>query len=552
MADTISSDSDARARRQVDDKEVNTLHVEDGKVSTMTAEERFVSSFPEKRKKKLLRKMDLHILPCLISLYLMSYIDRANIGNAKIEGMSQDLGLTGSQYSVVLSIFFVTYILFEMPSNYVLDRHFRHRPSWWIGIITVSWGVLMTLHGITQNFGGILTVRLLMGVFEAGLFPGAILFMNKWYTKYELATRFSLFYVGSALSGAFSGLLAYGFARMDGVAGLEGWRWIFLMEGIITVFLGLATPLLLADTPESGPSWLSGEEQRYLVLRMALQDGGAKVQKAGQHFSWVVFRDVICDWQFYVMVFNYWSNTVPTYGLKFTMPQIMTDMGFSSSNAQLMTVPPYVAGAISAYIFGRLSDKFRRRSYFLIIPQSLLIIAYSVLTPLAPKIKDNVGACYFAIVLASIGLYPINPGSSSWISNNLAGPAKRALGIGYMTSLTNLGGIGASYIFIDSEAPAYPTGYGTSLAFVGMGVIASVLLDAIYIRLNKKRMNEAWAINIMSDNYAHLLDMTAALRQGTYADLNIYFLTYVGTFDSRFVLGLGISPLPSPNFAEFT
>lgn len=117
----------------------------------------------------------------------------------------------------------------------------------------------------------------------------------------------------------------------------------------------------------------------------------------------------------------------------------------------------------------------------------MLIIAYSILTPLAPKIKDNIGACYFAIVLASVGLYPINPGSSSWISNNLAGPAKRALGIAYMTSLTNLGGIGASYIFIDSEAPAYPTGFGTSLAFAGLGITASILLDVIYIRINKKR-----------------------------------------------------------------
>ena len=100
---------------------------------------------------------------------------------------------------------------------------------------------------------------------------------------------------------------------------------------------------------------------------------------------------------------------------------------------------------------------------------------------------DGLGACYFAVVLASIGLYPTNPGASSWISNNLAVAAKRAIGIAYMTSLTNIGGIGASYIFIDSEAPVYPTGFGTSLAFSCMGAIASLLLDFIYIRINKKR-----------------------------------------------------------------
>ncbi|CAG9998305.1 unnamed protein product [Clonostachys byssicola] len=374
-----------------------------------------------------------------------------------------------------------------MPSNFVLERYFRNRPSWWIGIITVTWGVFMTLHGVVNNYAGITAVRLLMGAFEAGLFPGAILFMNKWYTKYELATRFSLFYVGSALSGAFSGLLAFAFAKMNGIAGLAGWRWIFIIEGIITVLLGILTPIFLADTPEKATKWLDDEERTYLTTRMTIQDGGSKIQKAGSHFSWSLLWDIVRDWQFYLMAFNYWSNTIPTYGMKFTMPQIMKNMGFTNENAQLMTIPPYVAGAISAYIFGRLSDKFRRRSYFLIIPQTLLIIAYSVLTPLAPRIRNNVGACYFSVVLANIALYPINPGSSSWISNNLTGPAKRALGIAYMTSLTNLGGIGASYIFIESEGPAYPTGFGVSLAFGIMGVIASVLLDLIYMRINKKR-----------------------------------------------------------------
>ena len=109
------------------------------------------------------------------------------------------------------------------------------------------------------------------------------------------------------------------------------------------------------------------------------------------------------------------------------------------------------------------------------------------MAPLAPRIRDNVGICYFTIVLANIGLYPLNPGASSWISNNLAGPAKRALGIAYMTSLTNMGGIVGSYIYIDSEAPAYPTGFGVSLAMGALGAIASVLLDVIYIRINKRR-----------------------------------------------------------------
>lgn len=122
-----------------------------------------------------------------------------------------------------------------------------------------------------------------------------------------------------------------------------------------------------------------------------------------------------------------------------------------------------------------------------IIPQTLLVIAYAILTPLAPKIKSNIGPCFFAIILANIGCYPINPMSSSWLSNNTAGSAKRSLAIAYYISLSNVGGIIASYIFIESEKPGYPTGFGLSLTFSATGIIAALLLNFLYGRINKKR-----------------------------------------------------------------
>lgn len=332
-----------------------------------------------------------------------------------------------------------------------------------------------------------MAVRLLMGVFEAGLLPGAIAFLTKWYTKYELATRISIFYTGSALAGAFSGLLAYAIAKMDGVGGYEGWRWIFILEGIATVIVGLLVPIILTNTPESRPKWLTSEDADYLIRRMIVQNGGDKAAAAGKHMSKSLLWTVISDWQYYPLVFVQWSNSVPTYGLKFTLPQIIKNMGYTSSNAQLLSVPPYIAGAISAVCFNVLSDRFRRRAYFLIVPQSLLVIAYAILTPLAPKIGSNIGACFFAIILANIGCYPINPGASSWCSNNTAGAAKRTLGIAYMISLSNVGGIFASFIFIESEKPGYPTGFGTSLAFAAAGILAVIFLDLNYSRINKKR-----------------------------------------------------------------
>ncbi|KKA25867.1 MFS transporter [Rasamsonia emersonii CBS 393.64] len=377
----------------------------------------------------------------------------------------------------------------EIPSNYVLERYFTHRPSLWVGTITFFWGVLMTLHGVVHNFGSLLTLRLLMGAFEAGFFPAAVLIMNKWYLKFELSARVAIYYAGAAISGAFSGLLAYALAKMDGIAGVAGWRWIFIIEGIITAVFGLLVLVILIDTPERPNRWLTADERRYCELRLKVEQS-AQTQNDNwgqQRFTWRALWDIFTDWQFYPMAFVFWSNTVTGYGLKFTMPQIIQNMGFSSSNAQLMTIPPYCCGAISAYVFGRLSDKFRRRSYFLLIPQTCLVIAFAILAPLAPKIKSHVGVCFFAVILACIGLYPIQPGSSSWIANNLAGRVRRAIGLAYAFSLTNVGSVGGSYIYIASEAPSYPTGFGCSLAFSVAGIIAVIVLDLNYSRLNRKR-----------------------------------------------------------------
>ncbi|KAM0455038.1 hypothetical protein ACHAPV_007925 [Trichoderma viride] len=193
----------------------------------------FYNSITQDQRKRIIRKVDLRLVPMLAILYLVSQLDRANIGNAKIEGLSEDLHLVGNQYNVVLALFFIPYILLEVPSN-VLLKKFK-RPSYYLGSLVTIWGVIMTMHGVVRNFGGLLAVRLLLGVFEAGFYPGAIYLCTFWYMPKELATRIAYFYCTSALSGAFSGLLAAAIAQMDGIGGYEGWRWIFLLEGYSVV-----------------------------------------------------------------------------------------------------------------------------------------------------------------------------------------------------------------------------------------------------------------------------------------------------------------------------
>ena len=183
------------------------------------------------------------------------------------------------------------------------------------------------------------------------------------------------------------------------------------------------------------------------------------------------------------------------------MPSVTKSMGFTSSQAQLLTIPPYVVGAVSAVVFGKLSDRFMWRLPFIVIPLTLIVVGFAVILPLAPNISHNVAGCYVGVVLICMGIYPTNPAGSAWISGNLAGPSKKAMGIAFNICMGNLGGIVGSYIFLSEEAPGYPTGFGTGLAVVASAVLSSLLLEYSYWSINKKR--EAMDQDDIQNKYTH-------------------------------------------------
>lgn len=252
----------------------------------------------------------------------------------------------------------------------------------------------------------------------------------------------AMFYCASALSGAFSGLLAFAIAKMDGLGGYEGWRWIFIIEGLASVLIGAMCFFTLPDSP-SRAKWLSPDEARFLNIIHVLHRGRREKEvfiegtNKKKPFNWHVLKQVLTDWQLYLQAIVFMSNAVPNYGLKFTMPQIIKNMGFTSSKAQLLTAPPYTMGAISALCSALLADRFVWRMPFIVGAQTLLIIAYTILFVKAEHIADNVPLCYFAVFVACAGVYPILPGCNAWTINNLAGPAKRAQGIAWMIAMVS-------------------------------------------------------------------------------------------------------------------
>lgn len=192
--------------------------------------------FSDIDEKKLLRKLDFRLIPLFTVLYLLSFLDRGNIGNAKIEGLPEDLNLVGNQFNMALLIFFIFYAVLEMPSNMILHRT---KPHIYIPTTMVIWSIVMTLMGTVQNYDQLLATRALLGIFEAPLFPGISYLLSMYYLKKEILVRQAVFFSAATLAGAFSGLLAAAIAQMDGVGGYEGWRWIFIIEGLLTFVVGV-------------------------------------------------------------------------------------------------------------------------------------------------------------------------------------------------------------------------------------------------------------------------------------------------------------------------
>ncbi|KAE8148085.1 major facilitator superfamily domain-containing protein [Aspergillus avenaceus] len=451
-------------------------------------DEDFYTNFTLERRNAVRRKVDIRLIPLLAVLYLISHLDRANIGNAKIEGMMDDLGLSGIQWNVALSIFFVPYVLLEVPSNMLLKTFAR--PSVYLGILIISWGIIMTLTGVVSNFAGLMVTRVLLGVFEAGFFPGAVYLCSQWYMPKELSTRLACFYCASALSGAFSGLLAAAIAKMDGTGGYEGWRWIFILEGIATVLLGVFCFFFLIDSPALSGKWLEPDEIRFLELQKFIKEGGmfkAEQQDTASRSKWKDMAAVMTNWRMYILAYILLCQSACSYGNKFTLPTITESMGFSGTSAQLMTVPPYVAGAISAICFSVLSDKFYWRMPFVVTPLALLTIGYGIVISFHGKLEENVGPSFFAVILAMIGLYPVHPATTSWTSNNLTPSNRRAIGVAFNICVGNIGGIIGSYMYIETEKPQYYTGFGLSIAFGGSALILALVLEASFYFENKRK-----------------------------------------------------------------
>ncbi|KAH4221103.1 hypothetical protein HBI06_161990 [Parastagonospora nodorum] len=426
---------------------------------------------------KLVRKLDLFIIPVVMLLYLLSFLDRVNIGNARLYGLEEDLNMNSSQFQTAVSILFVTYILSELPSNLVLKKL---RPSRWIAFITVAWGIIATLTGVVQSYGGLIACRLLLGAVEGGLFPGMAVYLTFFYTKRELALRIGYLFVSAALAGAFGGLLAYAIGHMDGVGGQSGWRWIMILEGIPTFVLGIATWFILPDNPETA-YFLNAQEKVYAAARLKRQTGYTK--KAAE-FHWDDVRKCFKDWKVWLFCFAQFGSDTMLYGFSTFLPTIIRSIMPKASNAmvQVLTIPCYALGAITYLVTAHFSDRQQKRAFYSILLGIVSIIGYAML------ISPSSSATHYAgCFLVAMGLYVCVGLPLAWLPTNLPRYGKRTSATGLQLSIGNCAGIMSAFIYPSADRPRFIKGHAITMAMVAFAIICYAVLWFALGRINTRR-----------------------------------------------------------------
>lgn len=420
-----------------------------------------------------IRKIKWRLLPFLVLLYVIAFIDRANIGFAALK-MNADLGITSGQFGVAAGLFTIGYFLFEVPSNLLMQRYGARI---WIARILIGWGLVSALTGFVQNFVQLAVARTILGIAEAGFFPCVLLYLTYWFPERERARVVALFMVAlpvaTLISGPISGLI------LDYVhwMGLASWRWVFILEGLPAVALGLVAFVLLIDDPRKA-KWLTPDEKTWLIGVLDAEEK-AKVK----HYGHVSFWKSLGGLRIWLLAFIYYSKSVAAYVLSFYSPQIIKGLGQQLSNTSVgvLNSMPYALAAAVMVWWAWHSDRTGERRWHVALPLLTAGIAL-VLMPLASSSLWISLAILTVVTAATYATYgPFWSLPSLFLTGSSA-----AVGLAAINSIANLGG------FVG------PVAYGwlkdtTGSIYAGLAFVSFTMLFAGVLVVRLRFVKEAEA-----------------------------------------------------------
>src|SRR5262249_51068822 len=364
-----------------------------------------------------------------ILAYFFSYLDRVNLGFSALT-MNEELKFTPLIFSWGAGIFFIGYFIFEVPSNLALEKFGASR---WIARIMVTWGVISALMALVTGEWSFYILRFLLGVAEAGFFPGIILYLTYWYPAEYRARFLAAFSVAvpmwTVIGAPISGLLL----GLDGVMGLKGWQWLFILEGIPSVLLGIVTWFYLTDRPEKA-NWLSVEQKTWLKTRL---DSELAAKQAVEHLS---LAEALTSPKVLALSAIYFGFVASLYGMQFWLPQIVKAFGLTNAQTGFVTAIPYAFGTLAMILWARHSDATRERVFHVGAPLLLTALALGVSSYITDPTMTMVVLTVAAIgVFCTFAVFWTLP--TAWLSGTAAAGA-----IALINSIGNLAGFGGPYL----------------------------------------------------------------------------------------------------------
>jgi MFS transporter, ACS family, tartrate transporter len=417
--------------------------------------------------RSVLSRTRIRLLPLLLILFIVAYLDRVNVSFAKLM-MNAALGMDNAAYSLAAGIFFIGYFLFEVPSNLILEKVGARR---WIARIMITWGLVSGATAFVTGAHSFVAMRFLLGIAEAGFFPGIILYLTYWFPQSERARVIGLFMVGIPLTGLIGSPVSSELLGLDGVLGFQGWQWLLLLEALPAIVLGVGCLAWLPDGP-SKARWLAPAEREWLSSALAAER--AAVQKEGR----TSFREALMSGRVWALALVYFGIVLAVYGLGFWLPTLVHDFGIAVTRVGWVTMLPFACGAPFMIWLGRRSDRMRERVGHLIGASLLAFVGFEGASLSHALVPQLIFLCF-----AAMGIYGSLPIFWTFPTAFLTSTAAAA-GIAIINSVGNLGGyFGPQIVEAVTRAGG---GFGPALAVLGLEMLIPVVVVLLISRRERR------------------------------------------------------------------